>query len=222
MADFARWATACETAAGFAPGDFMESYNRNRTDAGTLALEGTTLAPLILRLIDSEGEFEGSADQLITKLNYHALDHERRSLPRVPRSMAVALKRIEPGLRNVDIEVSHTRTGKGRSISIRQKPNGETGDAKGDANSEKGDAKPEGQQGAASHGDANVKNDAKTGIPSVEPLMKKREEGLPYRDNDDDIEVPKFASLPSLASYPEKCTQPQGSETVVQREMRRF
>ena len=39
MADFAAWGTACEESSGLAQRAFLETYERNRTEAQSLALE---------------------------------------------------------------------------------------------------------------------------------------------------------------------------------------
>jgi energy-coupling factor transporter ATP-binding protein EcfA2 len=108
MADFAVWATACETALGFQHGSFMEAYTGNRASAHETVLEGSPLALLIRSWLKADGaKFEGTYGQLFDRVNELATEEMKRlrEFPKTTKALSNSLRRLAPNLRGVGIEV---------------------------------------------------------------------------------------------------------------------
>jgi hypothetical protein len=124
MADFARWAAACEGAL-WEPGTFAEAYAKNRNRANLDVIEGEAIATAILRLMQQEGAtWSGTAGKLLNRLEEIVGEKEarRRHWPGSAPVLGARLRRIQERLRRVGIEVSYGRKGLAgtRLINIRQ------------------------------------------------------------------------------------------------------
>jgi len=64
MADFAKWAMACETALWRA-GTFQKAYDANQGEAVEVLIEGDQVATAIKKLMSTRIEWEGTATALI-------------------------------------------------------------------------------------------------------------------------------------------------------------
>ena len=51
MADFAKWATAAESALGMEAGEFMEAYTGSRQEISEMALEADPVAVAVVKLM---------------------------------------------------------------------------------------------------------------------------------------------------------------------------
>ncbi|HEY9869845.1 MAG TPA: hypothetical protein V6D08_11820 [Candidatus Obscuribacterales bacterium] len=120
MADFALWATACETALGMQPGQFMDAYTGNRRDALEIGLEASSLAQVIRRL---ELPFEGTPNELLCLINERATEEAKRSrtLPTTTKALSNQLRRLAPALREVGIELSRERENTRRVIRLERR-----------------------------------------------------------------------------------------------------
>src|SRR5262249_29460767 len=87
LADFAQWVVAAEPALGWPRGAFLAAYQRNRADAGRLALEADCVAPILLALLSERGGFEGTCQGLLEMLNGRAGDRPPRGWPATPRGL---------------------------------------------------------------------------------------------------------------------------------------
>jgi len=98
MADFAIWVTAAERALGWPAGTFLEVYCGNRIAANELALESSLVGPPLLQLLKEEGDWNGTASELLTALEERVTDQIQRqkSWPKVSRSMTCRLQRLAP------------------------------------------------------------------------------------------------------------------------------
>ena len=67
MADLAVWVTAAEPGLGWERGRFVEAYFRNRSEANTDVVEGSTLSVAIMALLD-DGPFRGTLSELLAEL----------------------------------------------------------------------------------------------------------------------------------------------------------
>lgn len=119
MADFARWATACETA--FWPaGTFMTAYDQNRKVGVEQILNTDIVADAVRALMRRNGEWRGIASELLDVLT--DIIGERtansRSWPRTPQELSKRLKRASTYLRSSGIEVSQMREGRNGSRMI--------------------------------------------------------------------------------------------------------
>lgn len=114
MADFAEWATACETA--FWPeGAFMAAYAANRDRLIEETLEADPVACALLALLINSPAWSGTATELLGKLAAHAPDVTRRSRswPKTAATLSMRLVRLKTFLRQRGVEVERDRVGHG-------------------------------------------------------------------------------------------------------------
>ena len=120
MADFAHAAHAAELALGLRPGQFLTAYRGNRAAAHDLAIESTSVGPVIVGLMADCTEWSGTAAELLVELgnDRHTSEQQRRQAdwPKSARQLGADLRRLAPNLRAVGIEVHmpDRRTGRGR------------------------------------------------------------------------------------------------------------
>jgi hypothetical protein len=112
FADFTKWIVAAEPALGWKPGTFVNAYMANRMSAAAEALEQSPIGPAIVSLMEhcSEGEWSGSATELLMTLEErHADEHTKRdkSWPRSGNQISAKLHRLAPVLRKCGIDVRH-------------------------------------------------------------------------------------------------------------------
>ncbi len=122
MADFAIWATAAETAFGWANGTFIAAYQGNRESANEVALEASVIARPLLDLLELQGEWTGSAGELLKALEEREGEQTRKQSgwPKNPRSLSGHLKRLAPNLREAGWVMEQDRSSKKRTWSIRR------------------------------------------------------------------------------------------------------
>jgi hypothetical protein len=125
MADFARWATACETA--FWPaGTFLRAYEANRMAAIENVIDSDPVAAWVLEIMADRDSWMGSASDLLRA--YANSDNALRSNAvwrTNPRALAGRLRRVQAFLRTLGIEVSFAREGHAGSRMIRIRRTGE-------------------------------------------------------------------------------------------------
>ena len=73
MIDYARWATAAEPGLGWRHGDFMAAYSENRAAATREAVESAAIGPVLVAMVDRDGEWSGTASDLLDELTYGGL-----------------------------------------------------------------------------------------------------------------------------------------------------
>jgi hypothetical protein len=107
MADFAKWAVACEGGLPWKPGTFMTAYNGNRAEALETILETDVIALAILNLLAGQCSWRGTAGELLKAVNAAATEETRkaRDWPKTPRGMSGALRRAAPVLRKLGYTV---------------------------------------------------------------------------------------------------------------------
>ncbi len=129
MADFAVWISAAEPGLGWERGAFMKAFIENRHRANEVALETSFLTTPVLKLIE-RGPWTGTAEQLLHLLEPTVPDSVRRNpeWPKTARGLAGALRRLNPNLRPLGVEISFDRDNgrqRTRVITIaRQAPSG--------------------------------------------------------------------------------------------------
>ena len=119
MADFAKWATACETA--FWPsGTFMAAYNDNLLEVVDTVIEANLVASTMRQFAEEEAPWSGTASDLLNQLRVAANESTTRSRdwPNSPRALADELRRAATFLRKVGIEIAFDRVGKHRTRTI--------------------------------------------------------------------------------------------------------
>jgi hypothetical protein len=123
MADFAIWASAGETAMGFAPGEFMAAYAGNRDAGNELAIESSMVGKVIVEMMGTTSTWTGTASELLAELDDLSPDKIRRlkAWPQTPRTLAGQVKRLAPNLRAAGIDVDLGRTSRRRFITLTRK-----------------------------------------------------------------------------------------------------
>ena len=105
MADFALWATACESA--FRPAGTLEAaYSNNRRAAIENIVDADPVATLVREIMADKAQWRGSASDLLQ------LGANRSGWPKNPRALAGRLRRAQPFLRTLGIEIAFGREGR--------------------------------------------------------------------------------------------------------------
>jgi hypothetical protein len=121
MADFALWATACETA--FWPaGTFLRAYNANRRAAIESVIEADPVAARVRDIMAKQTTWTGNASDLLRIGADASRDNgSRRSAgwPKSPRALAGRLRRVQTSLRSLGIEIAFSREGRAGTRIIR-------------------------------------------------------------------------------------------------------
>jgi hypothetical protein len=117
MGDFATWAVALEMGAGWPSGVIERALANNMEVQTEEALEHSQAAQAIIRLVEKECEWEGTATDLHLKLK-ELWTSESGQLPKQPASLGREVARVTPVLRKVGISVERLR--RDRHTRIRQ------------------------------------------------------------------------------------------------------
>ena len=119
MADFALWATACETAL-WPTGTFWSAYCGNRDQAVDGVIDADPIANAVRALTATRTEWTGTASELLGALAEMAGERVARSKtwPDSPRALAGRLRRAAAFLRKIGIEIGFGREGKARTRTI--------------------------------------------------------------------------------------------------------
>jgi hypothetical protein len=119
MADFAHWATACETALCPA-GTFWAAYCGNRDDAVENVIEADPIATVVRALMTARTEWKGTASDLLGALAAVAGERvaKSKSWPDNPRALAGRLRRAATFLRKIGINIAFEREGRARTRII--------------------------------------------------------------------------------------------------------
>ncbi len=115
MADFALWATACETAL-WPAGTFGAAYCGNRDEAVEGVIDADPVAAAVRALMATRTEWTGTASELLGALAEMAGDRiaKSKTWPESPRALAGRLRRAATFLRKIGIEISYEREGRAR------------------------------------------------------------------------------------------------------------
>jgi hypothetical protein len=121
MADFALWATACETAL-WPAGIFACAYEANRRTATELAVETDPVAACVREIMAERGSWTGSAADLLrvgVDPSRTGGSTSRAGWPQNPRALAGRLRRAQTSLRAIGIEIGFSREGHAGSRVIK-------------------------------------------------------------------------------------------------------
>ena len=105
MADFAVWSCAAAPALGWTAAQFLDAYTRNIQSASDLVLEVSPMAQAVLKLLEQQGSWEGTATQLLSGLTPWLEGIPASERPRSAQTLSNALRRIAPTLSKVGVEV---------------------------------------------------------------------------------------------------------------------
>jgi hypothetical protein len=112
MADFALWATACESA--FRPAGTLETaYSNNRLDAIENIIDADPVAAHVREIMADRAQWTGSASDLLQ------VGANRPGWPKSPRALAGRLRRAQAFLRTLGIEIAFGREGRFGTRTIR-------------------------------------------------------------------------------------------------------
>jgi hypothetical protein len=119
MADFALWATACETAL-WPAGTFGLAYSHNRDEAVEAVIDADPIAAAMRALALRQMVWTGTASELLRELATTAGERiaNAKSWPDSARALAGRLRRAATSLREVGVEISFDRKGHGRTRTI--------------------------------------------------------------------------------------------------------
>jgi hypothetical protein len=113
MADFALWATACETAL-WPPGTFARAYKANRRAAIESIIEADPIANCVRAIMEHRTMWTGSASDLLRLCAESARDDISggTAWAKNPRALAGRLRRAQTFLRTLGIEITFSREGR--------------------------------------------------------------------------------------------------------------
>ena len=121
MADFALWATACESA--FRPAGTLETaYSNNRRDAIENIVDADPVAARVREIMADRAQWTGSASDLLqagTNVAGNSMVWNRSGWPKNPRALAGRLRRAQTFLRTLGIEIVFGREGRLGTRTIR-------------------------------------------------------------------------------------------------------
>ena len=120
MADFALWASACETAI-WPAGTFWAAYCGNRDEAVEGVIDADPIAAAVRAVMTERTEWTGTASDLLGALGEAAGERiaKSKTWPDNPRALSGRLRRAATFLRKIGIEVSFEREGRARTRIIR-------------------------------------------------------------------------------------------------------
>ena len=108
MADFYKWAVACE-GAYWPAGAFIAAYEGAQVSATEDVLEESPIGPALGRYLEEDGSFEGSAEELLTRLNRQRLKGIYGGWPTTGATLSKQLMRLAPLLRRQGYTVEPKR-----------------------------------------------------------------------------------------------------------------
>jgi len=119
MADFALWATACETAV-WPPGTFWSAYCGNSDEAVDRVIDADPIAAAVRAFMMARTVWTGTASVLLDDLEDMAGQRiaKSKTWPNSPRALAGGLRRAATFLRKVGIECRFDREGRRRTRMI--------------------------------------------------------------------------------------------------------
>jgi hypothetical protein len=122
MADFAKWATACETAM-WPAGTFWSAYCGNRDEAVEAVIEADPVAAAVRAWMATRTAWTGTALDLLGTLDEVAGERvvKSKTWPISPRALSGRLRRAATFLRKIGIEIEFTKSDE-RIIHITARP----------------------------------------------------------------------------------------------------
>ena len=120
MADFALWASACETAI-WPAGTFWSAYCGNRDDAVEGVIDADPVAAAVRAVMTERTEWTGTASDLLGALGEAAGERiaKSKTWPDSPRALSGRLRRAATFLRKIGVDIGFEREGRARTRTIR-------------------------------------------------------------------------------------------------------
>lgn len=116
MADFAKVLAAVDRAAGFTDNSSFEKYLAQGSRIAATVIESDSVAMAVEELMQSEGNCEGTATELLERLTP---DKPPKGWPRTPQDLGGRLKRLMPALKQAGIQIEYRREGHQRTRTYR-------------------------------------------------------------------------------------------------------
>ena len=111
MADFAIWATACETGSSWVTGrTFAQAYSENRAEATAIVLEDDTVAQALRKFMAGREFWKGRAAELLAELTAGWNGDVPDKWPKAGNKLSNRLRRVMPQLAAVGIRVTIGKT----------------------------------------------------------------------------------------------------------------
>ena len=119
MADFALWATACESGL-WEEGSFLKAYAGNRDDAVENVIDADAVGSAVRTLMQTQTMWTGTATGLLEALSELVVEAVRKSKswPSTAQTLSNRLKRASTFLRKVGIEIEYSKEGRRRTRTI--------------------------------------------------------------------------------------------------------
>ena len=122
MADFCKWAVACE-GAFWHSGTFMAAYEGAQASATEDVLEDSPVGPALRRYLEENESFEGSAEELLGQLDtLKQSERPPRGWPFDGARMGRQLMRLAPSLRRLGYTVDLKKTKLGNVWKLESPP----------------------------------------------------------------------------------------------------
>jgi hypothetical protein len=121
MADFASWATACETAL-WPAGTFARAYEANRRTAIENTIDADSVAACVREIMAERSSWTGTAADLLrvgASRNSDGRCNSCTGWPRSPRELSSRLRRAQTSLRALGIDIAFARQGRAGNRVIR-------------------------------------------------------------------------------------------------------
>jgi hypothetical protein len=112
MADYALFAIAAEKALGLTLGEFRATFDESREQSRQVVLESSPIGEAIIRLVNKELYWNGTASDLLTALERHSEEStvKSRYWPKASNRLRAQLNRLIPDLPSFGVLVSETNT----------------------------------------------------------------------------------------------------------------
>jgi hypothetical protein len=123
MADFAIWATACETAF-WSNGTFARCYETNRRSSIDDVVDADPVAACVREIMATRSAWTGSATELQRAgagLTDDGVARANAGWPKNPRALAGRLRRAQTFLRAVGVDIAFSREGRVGNRAIRMR-----------------------------------------------------------------------------------------------------
>ena len=123
MADFAIWATACETAL-WPTGAFARAYEANRRAAVEGVIDADPVAACVREIMTERSSWTGTAADLVragADRGGDSISRDGTGWPKNPRALAGRLRRAQTFLRVLGIDIVFSREGRAGSRIIRMR-----------------------------------------------------------------------------------------------------
>jgi hypothetical protein len=109
LVDFERWVRAAAPALGLESDEVSRALVENRGLGDRMLVDDDVVASALMRLLDADRRFRGTASQLLKELRVLADEGEKFLLPKGPRALSVALKRLQPPLERFGVKMERKK-----------------------------------------------------------------------------------------------------------------